>query len=419
MANIRKLKYKGVVVENLNYKGTPVDKALYNNIVVYQNDDTTPPTLVDPIDTTVKFELYPEFVPHNSNALQPVISSGDVYNIPEVYLVGNANFFIRMEAENVNDVTIARTNNRWDYIYKFENYGYGFIRSFGYSDWRGGSSGWYENVVTFTPNNNTSLAKSLNIHANTDEDNTTFFRGLFTSRLIRVPAIGLHTNITVQFYPYNFDSKYYYSDTRAYEIEDNVGDIADNTVIKTCQLSEVGLDTAVDATVAVPMTVTDNGLECSVQVEINTNLSNGYKKNMLHFTRESGSVNVANMSGAEICFVQEYRSNNRIYYGTVPKEPKYWENYAVHGLNADKYDYIFQFTNSEIVTSSKEISALRADNTSYSINVLCVPASLVHTITPSISSLDILSDNYMWGDQSYIIYKLASSADTTYTLNIG
>lgn len=416
MSNIKNLKYNDIVVENLNYEGSVVNKALYNNVAVYQNDGIIPEP-DDPVDTTVRFELYPEFVPHNNRILQPVISSGDTYNIPEFYLVGNANFFIRMDAANTNDITVVSSYGSLDYVYKFEDYGFGFLRSFGYNIWRGGSSSVpYEGTVTFTPSADNSLSKSLIIHSNADEDNTTFFRGLFTSKLIRVPALGLATRLTLQFYPYNFESEYYYNSTKGYIIEDNVGDTVDDTLIKVSTVSETSLDSFNDGSAEVPMSAVDNGLECAINISIQSNITGKYKKTFLHFTRESDNVRVADMCGAEVHFVQEYYSNNRIYYGNVPKQPNYWESYASYGHDDSKYDYIFQFTNSEIVTDRKEISVKASENTSARQNVLCVPVTLNHTISPN--NYTPLSGSYLWGDQEYIIYSLTSSSDITYILQI-
>lgn len=425
--SVRKLKYNDTVVELLNFNNNEVQVANYNGVVVYDNtgdEPPTPPTPPDPPEPTGDpvFEIYPEFKPHNNVDFQPRISSGTEYNIPECKLVGNSNFFIRTKVNNAGDIIISQTNpivqKRMDHVYKIDNYGLGFFRSTRYNEWAGGSTpgSSFTNNVTFTSSKDSSLSKTLALSAETDEDNTTFIKGLFTAKLLRLPASAFHGEFTLKFFPYNFDSNYFYTPTSLRVVDaSKVGETVDGTLVR--RPVETNVDPSDNGTY-VSTAITNSGLESTVNYSVTKNETGQYRYVFFRLFRQ-------NWNTCEVHFIQESYSRNRIYYGNVPSNPSNWDGYADSPSDDNKYHVYFQFANSEIVTSSKEISALRADNiaeTYYNIgriNVLCVPSELAHTITPSISSLDILSDNYMWGDQPYIIYKLASSADTTYTLNIG
>ena len=173
-----------------------------------------------------------------------------------------------------------------------------------------------------------------------------------------------------------------------------VGEIINNELVRNVTYSELNLN---NNNTFVNLQMSDNSIqETDYNYYIPANTTGQYR--YVHFSFSRGSATY----GAHVTFVQEPYSTNRIYYGNVPFEPKYWYEYVKNPSDNLKYHVYFQFANSEIITSSKEISALKADNvnnTTYygfaKTNVLCVPSNLAHTITPSISSSDIIANNYI------------------------
>lgn len=419
--SVRKLKYNNTVIELLNFNNNEVQVANYNGVVVYDNTGEEPVPTPDPEPEPTGdpiFEIYPEVTPHDTSEIQPAIGTNESeYTIPEIQLVGNSNFFIRTNVQNAGVVNITQTKKGMDFVYRIDTYGLGFLRYIGYNGWGGGTTPGpqYDNTVTFTSSTDNTLSKNMVLKARTDENNTTFTKGLYTAKLIRIPASVSSGNVVLRFFPYSFESGYFYNQTDVYSIDaSNVGKIVDGSLVKKPAVTQVDPE---DNGTFVNMTLTDSGLESTLRYTVTANTTNNYRYAFFRFRRPTHDQTIN--STCEIHFIQEPYSRNRIYYGNVPTEPKNWIGYDENPSEDTKYHVYFQFANSEIVKSSKEIAALRADNTSSRINVLCVSSELAHTISPSIGSLDIVSDNYMWGDQSYIIYKLASSADTTYTLNIG
>lgn len=365
------------------------------------------------------FELYPEFSDHKSGFMEPRIS-GNSYTIPTSLFMSNFGFFIRAKQQNTGGVTITSRYKKNDFAFMIDDYGYGFFRNIGYNKYAGDNSTSIqaENTITFTPNNTDLSPKSISTYSELDEKRTTFSDGLFYNRLIRVPASGLNGTLVIKFFPLSFESSFLYTPTSVYLIDGSqVGETINNELVRNVTYSELNLN---NNNTFVNLQMSDNSIqETDYNYYIPANTTGQYR--YVHFSFSRGSATY----GAHVTFVQEPYSTNRIYYGNVPFEPKYWYEYVKNPSDNLKYHVYFQFANSEIITSSKEISALSADNvnnTTYygfaKTNVLCVPSNLAHTITPSISSSDIIANNYMWGDQSYIIYKLASSSDTTYTLNI-
>lgn len=409
------------MIRNLTFNNSTVDGVIVNsstaNIVNYR--ETTVYDNTGGQETV--FEVYPEIVPHDDIILQPYIqNTSNSYTIPTMALCGNANFFIRIKKNNAGDITInnANSSSEKDIIYKIDDYGYGFFRNVGYNEWIGGAvpSSVYNNTIAFTPSADSSLSKTIKLYANVDEDNQTYFDGLYTAKLIRVPSSGLTGSFTTKYFPYTFDVSYFQAQTSVYTIDvSDVGSISSGGgAIKYGTLTQVSPENN-DTYVA--MTLSNQGLESTINYTIGQNASGRYRYAFFHITRAKRvAANI--MRGAEIHFIQEPYSANRIYYGNVFKDANLWGNYITNPSDNIKYHVFFQFANSEILTSSIEITAKKSENTTNKINVLCIPSALSVTITPSISSSDILTTNYMWGNQAYDIYKLASSANTTYTIQI-
>lgn len=403
----RNIKYNNTTVERVNFNRSQVDVVNFNNVTVYDNSAQE-----------VLFEIYPEFVPHDDTRLQPIISSSESsYVIPEMEIGGNTNFFVRVKNQGAGDVAIASSRVE-DLVYKIDNYGYGFFRNVGYCEWNGGSgSGTIAGTTTFTPSTDASLAKTISTYNYYDENNTTFFMGLFTAKLIRVPSSGLSDYLTLLLFPMDFDDKYYCDATKTYTVDvSTVGDYINNALVRSGTVTNV---TPSDNGTYVTLGVTDNGLEAQINYTIGQNSTSQYRYAFFHFYRGSYGQNPTSMEGAEVHFIQEPYSENRIYFGNIPKEPKYWEGYARNSSSSLMYHNAFQYTNSTIVTNSVDISMKSSDNTYYRHNVLCVPTSLNCTLTePYTNNYEVLVNNYYWGTQQFTIYKLAINQDSVYTLTI-
>lgn len=400
--NVRGLTYSNTLIDGVNYNSSQINTVNYNEATVYGGSSQN-----------AVFEIYPEFSDHKSGTTQPNIS-GNSYTIPESLFMSNFGFFIRTKQSNTNGINVSSTYTGNDFVFKIDDYGYGFLRSVGYNKYAGDNSTSIqaENTITFTPNNTDLSAKSIRTYNELHEKCTTFSDGLFYNRFIRMPSSGLSGVLKIKFFPLSFMDSCMYTPTSVYLIDGSqVGETINGELVRRITWSVLNLN---NNNTFVNLQVASNSTpETDYSYSIPANTTGQYR--YVHFSFGRGDMTY----GAHITFVQESQAQNRIYYGNVPTEPKYWHEYANNPTEATKYHVYFQYSNSEIITTSKEISALRNNNTQYRINVLCVPSALAYTITPSISSSDIISNNYMWGDQSYTIYKLASSADTTYTLNIG
>lgn len=403
---------------NANFVQTP-NPYKYNGVGQEGSIELFIEILDESESVTPSFELYPEVVAHHTTTLEPEISAlSTSYVIPFMSFVGNANFFMRVEKENAGEITISYSNfNGMDYVYKIDDYGYGFFRS---SPWVGGNSNTFTNYktdITLTPSNDTSLAKTLSLTGRYDEDNTTFFKGYYTAKLIRIPYSGLDDSLSVEFYPYTFASEYFYLPARVNKIDvSNVGKVIDGELVRCGTITEVSSDG--DNGTFVDLNIINSGEESFINYSVDENNTGKYRYAFFDFSRTAPYGSSNDLYGAQVHFIQEPFSSHRIYYGNVPSNPSHWEAYMRDKSDNLKYHTYFQIANSEILTSSKEITALKKDNTRNRVNVLCVPTALSHTVTPSIDTNDIITDNYMWGNQSYIIYKLASSEDTTYTIKI-
>ena len=403
--SIRNLTYNNNTVENVVFNNSAVDIVKYNETTVYDNTSQD-----------IVFEVYPEFVPHDNIRLQPYIPyNSSSYTIPTAYLLGQSNFFVRIKQQNAGDITI--NNEGWlDCVYKIDNYGYGFFRYYGYGIWIGG--GWsniqqYRKTITFTPSADYTLAKSLPIQTNVDEDNTVFFKGMFTGKLIRIPSSGISSYLTVQFYPYTFDDGFFYEQTRLARLDvSSVGQTVDGALVKSGTINFVSPS---DNGTFLATDIVNSGLEARVNYSTGANTTGQYRYAFLHFDR-GNTTSVTNMHGVEAHFIQEPYSANRIYYGNVPQEAKFWEPYVDTPVNTLKYHNIFQYANSEIVSGTKQFIMNSSGNTSDRHNVICVPAALSYTITPN--SYSTLAESYMWGEQAYNIYKMTGSGNITYTLQI-
>lgn len=407
--SIQNLNYNSTVVSNITFNDSQTNIVNFNGVAVY--DNTQP--------DTVEFELYPEFVPTNNNILYPRVGSGDTYSLPSsFYLVGNSNFFIRTKAVNTGEITITRSNKYMDYVYRIDNYGYGYMRDLHYDEWPGGSSLSYGSIVTFTPENDPTQAKTFNFLSQVDEDNTVFQKGLLLSRLLRIPSSGLSGDIKMYFFPYDFDAGYFYKDIKCTVINcSQVGDSSSN-IIRYPTVIGVGPENLVDNVFLEELLPTRVGAaELNLHYKTGVNSTSNYKYAFVEINISGTYSSHNSMLGSRVHFIQEPYSANRVYYGDVPKEPKWWEAYKDSSDSSLRYHYMFQFTNSEILTGSRDVTCAPANY--YIQTVILVPTNLPHTVTSETGSYTELTDseNYYWGNQEYTIYNLTTS-NAVYTIQI-
>lgn len=395
------LTYNNTLIAEVTCSSSPISTVTYNDTVVFDNSSTA-------------FQVYPEFVPHDDSKLQPIIgNSNSEYIIPTVYLVGNTNFFVRIDKHNAGTISVIPGRKGVDYVYKLDNYGYGILRAIGYGQWAGGSTSYnYSSTITFTPSSDSSLAKSLVVGSMADEDNTVFFKGLYTAKLIRIPSSGITSKLTMQYYPYTFSDDYFWESTKIASLDvSNVGKTINNVLVKQGTRTPV---TPADNGSYLTMSITNTGLESDINFSADANNTGQYRYAFFTFYRGYDYTSVTAMYGAEAHFIQEPYSANRIYYGNVPKDSNHWEPYANSPSDSIKYHVAFQYANSDIVTSSITVSMDNSDNTQTRQNVVCVPYG-AYTISPS--SYTLLTDSYYWGNQRYAIYNLTATTDYTISTN--
>lgn len=399
--------YNSNTAEAMAFNSSEVSVATYNGTTVFEQGGS---------GETV-FELYPEFMPNTGSYLQPRIPASQTsYTIPTgMVMMGNINFFIRAKASNTGNVTITRSNEGLDFAYKIDDYGYGFIRFADFRVWGGGTmSGDWNGTTTFTPERDPSLAKSISFRPYLVETITEFSRGLFVAKLIRIPASGISSYIKLQFFPYTFDSNYFYDGVKSTIIDcskvgerDRYGTLIKNHTKTDVSVSELVSDTFLDSA----SITEDIALQHNLNFTVGANNTGSYRYCFTKFRKSQSG-------GTYVHFVQEPAMANRIYYGSVPPEPRIWDAYNDTPTDALKYHYIFQLASSEAFTSAKTITTPADSNTAYKKFVLCVPKSVQHSLTYSPDNAPtVLADSshpYSWGTQEYVIYQLASS--TTYNL---
>lgn len=396
MSSTSNFTFKSNTVQGVTSNSHTVASVLYDTTLVFGGEE-------EPAETI--FELLPEFIPTNDSQVEPTIKRNKtVYTIPNYYrLTGNSNFFVRANQQNTGEVTITKTNGSYIHGYKIDNYGYGIFRNMGYNNWPGGNLGGnYGSTITFTPANDTTLAKTFLFTAETDEDNTAFLRGLYLAKLIRIPASGISSYLvflnfysTFIIYDDGFDwAVYDCSVVGTKDGDNNVIKKSTKTVYSSAEIEDnIFLDTFT--------VIREAPHQHRIRFSVGENTTGSYKYNFIG-------------GGPTVHFIQEPRSNNRIYYGTIPNLPQFWEEYNDAVTDFTNHAYIFQLANSEIVTTSKVLTGATGSNNRNYKNVLCVPANTYSITTSNNSNPSVIVSSYYWGDQEYIIYQM--NGGVTYTV---
>lgn len=396
MSSTRNFTFKSNTVQGVTSNSHTVASVMYDTTLVFGGEE-------EPAEAV--FELLPEFVPTNTTIVEPTIKRNKtVYTIPNYYrLTGNSNFFVRANQHNTGEVTIAKTNGIYIHGYKIDNYGYGIFRNMGYNNWPGGDlRGNQDSTITFTPANDTALAKTFLFSSETDEDNTAFLRGLYLAKLIRIPASGISSYLIFLNFYSTFDIYDTSPDWTIYDCsvvgtkdeDNNVIKVSAKTVYSSAEIeNNIFLDTFT--------VIKDAPHQRTVRFSVGENTTGAYRYNFIS-------------SGSQVHFIQEPRSNNRIYYGTIPNLPQFWEEYNDAVTDFTNHAYIFQLANSEIVTTSKVLTGATGSNNKNYRNVLCVPANTYSITTSDNSNPPIIASSYYWGDQEYIIYQM--NGGVTYTV---
>lgn len=409
--SVQNLKYDSVVARSVDYNNSSVAIVNYNGTTVYDNSQSA----------ATEFELYPEFVPTNNSRLYPRVASGDTYSLPSsIYLMGNSNFFIRTKEVNTGKINITRSWKSMDYVYRIDDYGYGYMKAIYYDRWPGGQTQSYASTVTFTPENDSTKAKTFNFLSQVDEDNTVFQKGLLLSRLLRIPSSGLTGDIKMYFFPYGFNSNLFYEDIKCVVIDcSQVGDFdSNNNIIRYPTITGVETANLVNNVFLEELLPTRVGAtELNLHYRAGANNTADYRYAFVAIDISDTYSSYNNIVGSRVHFIQEPYSANRVYYGDVPKDAKWWEAYADSSDSSQRYHYMFQFTNSEILTGSREVTC--ATLSLYIQTVILVPTALQHTITSESGSYSELtsSEHYYWGTQEYTIYNLTTS-NAVYTIQI-
>lgn len=424
---IRNLSFNSNTLQSIEFNENQIYSVQYNSETVFDQEEEIPS------EETV-FELYPEFIPTNNHVFQPnIVYNSNSYSFPtNVQLTGNNNFFIKAKQSNTGEINIQyekyqkESNQYRDFVYKFENYGYGFIRRYKENEWSGGTENAYEYFgVKFIPENNTSLAKTFYMPASVDEDETFFIKGLYRSKVIRIPYSGMSSYLTFQAFPMTFDSIYYENDLKYYITDfSKLGQLnQDGQIIKSGSYIECSINEIPDNTIISNASIDKiDSLQSKFNFEVSQNPENSYRISSIAFTENkvynSSGGTLYGIDSVQIHFIQEPYSENRIYYGIVPYSPNTWEPYL--NEQTQEFHYIFQFASSEIVTSSFTISTSTKTPNSYNVrrNIVAVPKGK-YSIISNTGTIPLLqTDNYSWGNQLYEIYQLDTSQNTIYTITL-
>ena len=317
--------------------------------------------------------------------------------------------YAEFEKNNAGGVTV--TTNQSDYS-MVDNYGVFFTRARGYGSWQGGStnSASYGGTYTFSTVNDTSIKRTVTYNGRTDEDNQILLRGEIVSKALRIPSSGYDGSIQLWQYPYYFDTNIFYTDPSIVYI----------TKVNNQELSVTSFDNNIsaDGINATFENINDNSLDYQLTYNIDKNTKGDYKYHIIILSNTT--VNPERFSygfdgmlshSTMLHFVQEYRVKNRVYYGNGFISHKTFDDkYNVTQSEEYYYHSWFETCSSKILTED-----------SFTINIFATTVAYPNSnfdyviTTSNGDELEILSDNYTWGEETYTIVKLPTRNKAIFT----
>ena len=283
-----------------------------------------------------------------------------------------------------------------------ENYAVILINTASYGTWPGGSmSTTGETKLTFTAQNDSSVTYKVSMYYEIDENNRLLLRGAMVNKVVRIPYTGYNSKIQFYCYPYTFDDKLYTNGVSISYLTNpaegtltgkNMANDAVNGDGLSLSLSNIN-DSILDYELT--YSIAQNN-ECKFK-EFVVQIGNSINEGENYYGRSLGSNHYA----AFVHFVQEYKVKNRIYFGTGFLAHKtYDDNYNLTSSSTYEYHAFFETCSSmvlegdEVVIEYNNVAFPLTDDFEYDVSM-----------DDPTKEIEIITDNYMWGDTPMRIIK--------------
>lgn len=377
MELINNLTYNNNLISKIQYNNNLLQEFNYNNYKLLFNQD---------------FDLNVLYYGSNEE-----IDYKNAYTSSENFICngmqGNHAFLLKSSC-NPYDIEISNTDL---YFVPIDNWGLLGLK-YNYNQWDGGTSVTRERIINFTYNNKTIIGYFYSI---IDENNSILLEGGFPEKVIKIPSKGSSGSLKLYFYPRCFDDSLFrkpninirtFSQYSVYEDFKNMPTL-DLNIISSYDL------------------INEDGLTATFNYTISPNNSNEFKYATLF------------PEGLRIHFIQEYYSNNRIYFGY---------NYFVKYLSKNNfvqdnihqiifqssYEYLFHTSGSIDLQSSINLDYGKKINKSW---YLLIPQDLEGRFNIATSGEGNVGSEYTTNDPNIIfpikwndiIYKLIFGISST------
>lgn len=363
-------------------------------------------TLNVSIQSFTQMLTYPIGVDSDAN-MYPTVASYPASYTHQILQNGSASMVIKTNGNNLGNLSVTTSGTSFKYTPLIENWGFMVVNTGG---WRGGTTSAANEygTVTVSAQNDTNnvYRKSYKFYSNIDENNTRLLSGDFCTKFIRIPAAGMTASSYIEKYPYTFFNNMYSA------IEQPL--VLDHSTRTASSLPIYINNTDGDFIESISVSQC-TAITSKIDFQIAENTTQQYRDALIKFDDFTGYdptdstvvYNYAATNGSvTIHFVQEYRSQNRIYYGPsgqMTGKPKYID--ATNDQNSQNKDYVFQLANSKVINDTFTV---RSSNEWASRDyTICYPADMDQrfNITVQNASTDV-TQRYTWGDQEYIIRRL-------------
>ena len=283
-----------------------------------------------------------------------------------------------------------------------ENYAVILINTASYGTWPGGSmSSTGETRLTFTAQNDSSVTYKVSMYSEIDENNRLLLRGAMVNKVVRVPYTGYNSKIQFYCYPYTFGDSLYTNGVSISYLTNSAEETLTGKNMVNDAVNGDGLSLSLsninDSTLDYELTysIAQNN-ECKIK-EFVVQIGNSINEGENYYGRSLGSNHYA----AFVHFVQEYKVKNRIYFGAGFLAHKtYDDNYNLTSSSTYEYHAFFETCSSmvlegdEVVIKYNNVAFPLTDDFEYDVSM-----------DDPTKEIEIIKDNYMWGDTPMRIIK--------------
>lgn len=374
----------------------------YFDPIIENNTGTTSLKLLQyGVDTKGKFRLAADFDKTTSTSKIWAFScAGSVYAEFEKNNTGGIN----VTASNIKNYSMV------------DDYGIIFQRTLGYGNWQGGTtdSNSYSRSIDVSPKNDTSIVRHVDMKGYIDENNNILLRGEIANKAIRIPSSGMGGKIETWQYPYTFDSLFYYTDPKMTYVTKTGATELTGTVATNGSINVSGFNGSLE-------NINDNSISYRFNYTIDRNNTGDYKYHIVVIDSKGNALSTSsNLYGTNsthsnvvmLHFIQEYKVKNRIYYGYGFTAAKTFDD-KYNETNSDSYMYHswFEVCSSKILMGNSVTLELNDDYVAY-------PNSLSFEYNFGLTNggtVEIVKNNYRWGDDLYTIVKIPSGNKAIFT----